>query len=108
MLASPLPRLLPDLTPRGKNHLLGAREQNMTLHHFVPHGACHGDGPPVDVTAWRLCRLLDAGFGEQLAERLAADPAVDVHALLALVDRGCPPHLAARILAPLPEPGVRT
>jgi hypothetical protein len=26
---------------------------------------------------------------------------VDIHALLELVDRGCPPHLAARILAPL-------
>jgi hypothetical protein len=26
---------------------------------------------------------------------------VDVHALLELVDRGCPPVLAARIMAPL-------
>jgi hypothetical protein len=26
---------------------------------------------------------------------------MDLHALLGLVDRGCPPDLAARILAPL-------
>jgi hypothetical protein len=31
---------------------------------------------------------------------------MDLHALLELVDRGCPPALAARILAPL-EPGGR-
>jgi hypothetical protein len=28
---------------------------------------------------------------------------VDLHALLDLVDKGCPPQLAARILAPLDE-----
>lgn len=78
----------------------------MTLDHFVPLTSCAGQGPPVDVTAWRLCRLTEAGFPRDLAARLAADPAVDVHALLALVDRGCPPELAARILAPLPRPGA--
>ncbi len=62
---------------------------------------CGPDGPPVDVTVWRRCRLLEAGFAEDLASRLAVTPAVDVHALLQLVDRGCPPKLAARILAPL-------
>jgi hypothetical protein len=54
----------------------------------------------VDVVAWRRCRLLEAGFPETLAVRLA-NAAVDVHALLQLVDRGCPPELAARILAPV-------
>ena len=29
---------------------------------------------------------------------LAAEREVDLHALLDLVDRGCPPHLAARIM----------
>jgi hypothetical protein len=48
-----------------------------------------------------MCRLVEAGFPHALAARLAAEPGVDVHALLALVDRGCPPELAARILAPL-------
>lgn len=53
---------------------------------------------------WRAQRLLSAGFDLELAERLAAQEQVDLHALLELIDRGCPPHLAARILAPLDEP----
>jgi hypothetical protein len=53
--------------------------------------------------AWRGERLRVAGFPADLAERLAGDPKTDVHALLDLVDRGCPPHLAARILAPLDD-----
>jgi hypothetical protein len=32
---------------------------------------------------------------------VAANPAYDLHRLLSLVDRGCPPRLAVRILAPL-------
>jgi hypothetical protein len=35
-----------------------------------------------------------------LAQWVAADPRFDLHALLELVDRGCPPPLAVRILAP--------
>jgi hypothetical protein len=54
-----------------------------------------------DVSAWRRERLRRAGFDEGLAARLAGDCAVDLHGLLELVERGCPPHLAARILAPL-------
>ena len=63
---------------------------------------CRAAGSPAGVTEWRRCRLLDAGFPEPLASALAREPAVDVHALLQLVDRGCPPELAARILSPLP------
>jgi len=62
---------------------------------------CSGYGPPVNVVVWRQCRLMEAGFEEGLARRVAADPAMDVHALLDLVDRGCPPELAVRILAPM-------
>jgi acetylornithine/succinyldiaminopimelate/putrescine aminotransferase len=62
-----------------------------------------------DVSAWRARRLVRAGFAAQLAELIVADPCADIHALLELVDRGCPPELAARILAPLEEePGGRT
>jgi hypothetical protein len=53
---------------------------------------------------WREGRLLSAGFGPDLADVLAHQERVDLHELLKLVDRGCPPHLAARILAPLEAP----
>ena len=55
---------------------------------------------------WREGRLLSAGFGADLADVLAHQEQVDLHELLKLVDRGCPPHLAARILAPLDAPPV--
>jgi hypothetical protein len=58
------------------------------------------------VVNWRLCRLLESGFAPDLAQRLAATPAIDIHALLQLVDRGCPSELAARILSPLGSPGA--
>jgi hypothetical protein len=60
---------------------------------------------------WRTRRLLSAGFPADLAGRLARTDRIDLHRLLSLVDRGCPPHLAARILAPLDEDrdtGVRS
>jgi hypothetical protein len=50
---------------------------------------------------WRRRVLRQAGFHDELARRLADDGDVDLHDLLKLVDRGCPPELAARILAPL-------
>ena len=55
------------------------------------------------VVAWRINRLCDVGCSAGLAEVLARDSRYDLHALLELVDRGCPPQLAARILAPLEE-----
>ena len=54
-----------------------------------------------DVRDWRRQVLQHAGFEARLARELAADGSVDLHDLLKLVDRGCPPDLAARILAPL-------
>ena len=58
---------------------------------------------PARWLAWRVQRLLAAGFPRPLARQVAADARVDLHALLELVDRGCPPHLAARIMAPIDE-----
>ena len=55
------------------------------------------------VVAWRRQQLSAAGFDAPTAEALARNPRVDLHALLDLVDRGCPPGLAARILAPVEE-----
>lgn len=59
------------------------------------------DQPTVGVIRWRRRRLEQAGFEPRPAEQLASDPRVDLHAVLELIDRGCPPELAARILAPL-------
>ena len=59
--------------------------------------------PTTDVETWRLRRLVDAGFPLPLALELAVTPGVDLHALFALLDRGCPPELAARILAPIDD-----
>ena len=56
-----------------------------------------------DVAAWRCGRLVAAGFTFRDAARLATDPRYDVHELVDLVARGCPPELAARILAPLDQ-----
>jgi hypothetical protein len=53
------------------------------------------------VVAWRRRQLVAAGFQGALASALASDCAVDLHALIELVERGCPPALAARILAPI-------
>ena len=54
-----------------------------------------------DVMQWRRACLVRAGFEPELAGELAADGGYDLHELLELVDRGCRPDLAARILAPL-------
>ena len=82
----------------------------MTAHHVVSPAVAAGLAgrvPTSDVEAWRLRRLVDAGFPLPLALELAATPGVDLHALLALLDRGCPPELAARILAPIDVPDGR-
>lgn len=58
---------------------------------------------PDPIVEWRRDRLLAAGFGFKLASDLAGDRRIDLHAVLGLIDRGCAPPLAARILAPLEE-----
>lgn len=67
--------------------------------------------PPRSLVAWRRDELVRAGFDAELGDRLAAARDLDLHAVLDLVDRGCPPPLAARILAPLtdtPDPVRRS
>jgi hypothetical protein len=49
---------------------------------------------------WRCGQLVDAGFPAPVANALALEPAYDLHALIELTERGCPPELAVRILAP--------
>ena len=55
------------------------------------------------VVEWRRRRLVVAGFTRERASELASDGGIDLHALLELIDRGCAPELAARILAPLDD-----
>jgi hypothetical protein len=55
------------------------------------------------IVSWRKDRLAEAGFPSPLAALLAEDGRYDLHALIELTERGCPPELAVRILAPLDE-----
>ena len=61
---------------------------------------------PPAVGEWRRRRLTAAGFEPGVAAALAGEPEVDLHELLVLLDRGCAPALAARILAPLDAAAV--
>jgi hypothetical protein len=56
--------------------------------------------PSGAVLEWRRDQLLAAAFPDALAVVLACDWRYDLHAL---VERGCEPALAARILAPLDQ-----
>jgi hypothetical protein len=58
-----------------------------------------GDGQAV--VHWRRMELIHFGFPRPLAARVARDERYDLHELIELVQHGCPPALAARILAPL-------
>jgi len=58
------------------------------------------DGPD-HVFAWRRDQLVRSGVSPSLAARAAMDGGYDVHAFVELLERGCPPELAIRILAPL-------
>jgi hypothetical protein len=50
---------------------------------------------------WRCEQLTRTGFPLPLAAKVAADTRYDLHALIELVERGCRPDLAVRILAPV-------
>lgn len=101
VLVSAATTFLPGPVGRGKTTPSGGHEQGMTVHKSQAAPGC-SSGPPIDVRAWRRCRLLEAGFPPVVAELVATDPRFDLHALLELVDRGCPPELAVRIVAPIP------
>jgi hypothetical protein len=62
------------------------------------------DGVGAELRRWRVDRLVAAGFERALADRVAADPRFDIHALIELTERNGPPELACRILAPLEGP----
>ena len=56
-----------------------------------------------DVIGWRREQLMESGFAPSLADTIAKDSSYDLHALIELVERGCRPEIAVRILAPLEE-----
>ena len=56
-----------------------------------------------EVVRWRCEQLMESGFSDALAARIAQNPHYDLHALIELVERGCQPEVAVRILAPLVE-----
>jgi hypothetical protein len=53
------------------------------------------------VFRWRREQLVESGFAPLLADTVAENTRYDLHALIELVECGCPPHLAVRILAPI-------
>lgn len=57
-----------------------------------------------DTLPWRRAVLRRAGFGPRLAAKVAADGRYELGSILDLTDRGCPPELAVRIVAPLEPP----
>ena len=64
-----------------------------TLSTLEPAGA--------EVNRWRHEQLILSGFSRPVADRIARDARYDLHRLIELVEQGCPPELAVRILAPL-------
>jgi hypothetical protein len=50
------------------------------------------------VERWRASELMRAGYLADDAVALAARFEVDLHEAITLVERGCPPQLAVRIL----------
>jgi hypothetical protein len=53
------------------------------------------------VVNWRKTELLLSGFPRPLATRVARDGRYDLQQLIELVEQGCSPALAVRILAPV-------
>jgi hypothetical protein len=52
------------------------------------------------VVNWRRMELVQCGYPQQLAARVARDERYDLQQLIKLVHEGCSPALAVRILSP--------
>jgi hypothetical protein len=50
------------------------------------------------IEEWRREELERAGYAVDAATELARRPDIDLHAAIDLVERGCPPDIATRIL----------
>jgi hypothetical protein len=56
------------------------------------------DTEQVQIELWRAEELERAGYSHRAAERLAARQDVDLHQAVRLLERGCSPELALKIL----------
>jgi hypothetical protein len=52
----------------------------------------------IRVLVWRFKQLCRSGFELELATTIAARMDVDLHEAIDLVDQGCPPDVAGRIV----------
>lgn len=52
----------------------------------------------IKIEDWRLQVLLEAGYPMVLAELLARDNDIDLHRAVELLEHGCKPETAAKIL----------
>jgi hypothetical protein len=50
------------------------------------------------VERWRTEELIRVGFDPDIAAVMAIEPGIDLHTAIDLIERGCPPNLAAQIL----------
>jgi hypothetical protein len=57
------------------------------------------DEETIGVYCWRMEQLLAAGYAHVLADALATDLGVDLHAACALLASGCPQAVAYRIVS---------
>jgi hypothetical protein len=57
-----------------------------------------GERESLEVLHWRYDSLVRAGYSERQALELAAEVDADLHLAVELVQRGCPPDTAIRIL----------
>jgi hypothetical protein len=55
----------------------------------------------LELVNWRQLELEQCGFPRSLAARVARDDRFDLHQLIELVQQGCSPALAVRILSPV-------
>jgi hypothetical protein len=62
-----------------------------------------GLSPDGEVASWRSRQLRASGFDPELTGVITRDCRYALHGLIELVNEGCRPELAARILAPLAD-----
>jgi len=75
-------------------HLEGETRENMTAAQF--EGLTETEAE--EILRWRFSELLRAGYDTDAAMVVASHVEVDLHSATELVQRGCPPKTAIRIV----------